>query len=294
MLILWLISALMVVLALWFVLPPLLQQTENRRRDELRAANVLVYQDQYQELETDLRNGLISEEQYQQDKDELERRLLEDVRASKDTHASQSASSLASKRLAYGLGAFIPLAALALYVTVGNPKALTGQATSATGAPLASQQSEMTQQQIEANVGKLAQRLEQNPNDAQGWIMLGRSYASMNRFSDAASAYEQATKLRGNDATVWADYGEALAMASGQRMAGKPLEAVNRALQLDPKNEEALVLAGSAAFQAGDYQKAIDYWQRLLPLLPADSEMAKSVSNQIAKARELAAGRGSR
>ena len=294
MLLLLLICALMVLLALWFVLPPLLEQTENRRRDEVRDANVLVYQDQVQELEADLQNGLISEAQHQQDKDELERRLLEDVGASKNTRSSPSASPLATRKLAYCVGALIPLGAIAVYLTVGNPKALTGQVTTASSPPFAGQTGEMTEQQIEANVEKLARRLEQNPNDAQGWIMLGRSYAGMNRFADAATAYEHATKLRGNDARVWADYGEALAMANGRQMAGKPLEAVNHALQLDPKNQEALVLAGSAAFQTGDYQKAIDFWQRLLPQLPAGSEMAKSVSDQIAKAKQLAEGKTSR
>ncbi len=152
----------------------------------------------------------------------------------------------------------------------------------------------MTPQQIEANVGKLSKRLEANPNDAQGWMMLGRSYMVLERFSDAASAYGRATALNANDASLWADYAEALALANGQQMAGKPLEAANRALQLDPKNERALALAGTAAFQANDYQKAIDYWQKILPLLPAGSEASKTVSDQIAKAKELAAGRSSR
>ena len=83
-------------------------------------------------------------------------------------------------------------------------------------------------------------------------------------------------------------------MVNGQRMAGKPLEAANRALELDPKSERVLVLVGTAAFEAGDYQKAIDYYQRLLELLPPGSGDAKSVADQIAKAKELAAGRGSR
>ncbi|HVS20625.1 MAG TPA: c-type cytochrome biogenesis protein CcmI [Pyrinomonadaceae bacterium] len=290
---LWVIFALLVVLALWFVLPPLWQKGEERKRDELRAANVLVYQDQYRELEADLRNGLISEESYRQDKDELERRLLDDVAASRDL-ISNPASSVTMRKLAYAIGAAIPVTAIALYLYVGNPKALTPQPASQSAPPFAGQQGAMTQQQIQANVAKLAQRLEQNPNDAQGWIMLGRSYTAMERFSDAANAYEHATSLTTNDANVWADYAEAQAMANGQRMAGKPLEAANRALQLDPKNEKALALAGSAAYEAADYQKAIDYWQKLLPLLPANSEAAKTVSDQLAKARELAAGRGSR
>jgi len=146
----------------------------------------------------------------------------------------------------------------------------------------------MSNQQIAANVEKLAKRLEQNPNDAEGWLMLGRSYISMERFADAAAAYEHVTKLNGNNADAWADYAEALAMANGQRLAGKPTDAINRALQIDPKHQKALDLAGSAAYQAGNYKKAIDYWQKLLTQFPAGSEELRTISAQIAKARELA------
>src|SRR2546430_15305896 len=152
MLIVLLICALMVLLALWFVLPPLLQSNEETPRDESRAANVLVYQDQYRELEADLCNGLISEEQYQLDKNELERRLLEDT-AEKSKASKTSSKSANVRKLGYGVGAAIPIAAIAFYFVVGNPKALTGQGASApTTPPFAGQQGQMTPHQIEANV----------------------------------------------------------------------------------------------------------------------------------------------
>jgi cytochrome c-type biogenesis protein CcmH len=116
----------------------------------------------------------------------------------------------------------------------------------------------------------------------------------MERFSDAASAYEHATALNGNDAGIWADYAEAMALSNGQRLAGKPTEAISRALQIDPKNQKALALAGSAAFEGGDYQKAIDYWQKLLPLLPPGSDIAQTVTDEIAKAKKLAGDKGSK
>jgi cytochrome c-type biogenesis protein CcmH len=189
----------------------------------------------------------------------------------------------------------IPIGVIAFYLIVGNPKALSPSLATAGMAPPATQQGgPMSDQQIAANVDKLAKRLEQNPNDAQGWLMLARSYTSMERFSEAASAYERATALNGNDAGIWADYGEALAMSNGHRLAGKPTEAINRALQIDPKNQKALALAGSAAFETGDYQKAVDYWQKLLPLLPPGSDIAQTVNDEIAKAKKLAGDKGSK
>jgi len=283
MLTLWIVAALFILFALWFVLPPLVQKSDDSKGDDLRAANVLIYKDQFKEMESDLKNGLISEEQYQQDKEELERRLLDDVNA---PSSDLSSSSTATRKFAYGVGMALPIGVIAFYLVVGNPQGLSPslpQMASATqpGGP-------MSAQQIAANVEKLAKKLEQNPNDAQGWLMLARSYISMERFADAAAAYEHATALKGNDANIWVDYAEASAMANGQRLAGKPTDAINRALQIDPRNQKALDLAGSAAYQAADYKKAIDYWQKLLTQLPAGSEESRTISEQITKAKQLA------
>src|SRR5207249_11779416 len=106
--------------------------------------------------------------------------------------------------------------------------------------------------------------------------------------------YERAAALHANDEDLWAHYEKVLAFSNGQKLARKPTEAINRALQVDPSNQKALDLAGSAAFQSGDYQKAISYWQQLLKQLPAGSEALRTISDQIAKAKELAGGKGSR
>jgi cytochrome c-type biogenesis protein CcmH len=292
MLTFWIIAALLIMLALWFILPALLQKPAGEEDVERREANILVYKDQHRELDADLNNGLIGKEQYELEKAELERRMLADVTAKSNVTAAHKNRINA---FAYGVAAFIPIGALALYFVVGNPKSVT-----TAGAGPASPQSgpnqpgTMSDQQIAANIQKLADRLKQNPNDVQGWTMLARSYMMQERFSDAVSAYEKLTALNANDADAWADYAEALALANDQNLAGKPTEALNRALKIDPRNQKGLDLAGSAAFQARDYKKAIDYWQQLLKLLPAGSEELQTVTGQISKAKEMAAGKGSK
>jgi cytochrome c-type biogenesis protein CcmH len=284
MLTLWIIAALFIMFALWFVLPPLLQKSEDSKGDDLRAATVLIYKNQFEEMESDLKNGLIGEEQYQQDKEELERRLLDDVNA---PSSDLSSSSTATRKFAYGVGMAIPIGVITFYLAVGNPQGLSPSLPQM-AAPATQPGGPMSNEQIAANVEKLAKKLEQNPNDAEGWLMLARSYMSMERFADAASAYEHATALNGNDANIWADYAAASAMANGQRLAGKPMESISRALQIDPRNQKALDLAGSAAYQAGDYKKAIDYWQKLLTQLPAGSEELRTISAQLDKAKQMA------
>ena len=283
------IAALFVLLIFWFVLPPLLQRPDAKKTDANASANVIIYQDQLEELEADLKTGLIAEDQYQPEKESIERRLLEDVRGRAPLAAR--VPSTRTSVIVYALSVFIPVAAVAFYLFVGNPKALSS-APAPTGPPSAT--GSMSPQQIAANVDKLAERLKQNPNASQGWLMLARSYLMLERYSEAAMAYQRATTLNANDAGLWADYAEALAMANGQNLGGQPTEALNRALQIDPVNQKALDLAGSAAFQAGDYQKAISYWQQLLKQLPAGSEELRTISDQIAKAKELAGGKGSR
>jgi len=121
MLIFWFICAMMVLLALWFVLPALWQTGPDAKTDDARSANLLVYQDQLRELAADLKSGLLSEAQYEQDKEELERRLLEDVG---DGKAKSPAKELRSRALAYTLAVAIPVTVLTFYFVVGSPKAL--------------------------------------------------------------------------------------------------------------------------------------------------------------------------
>ena len=296
MLTFWIIAALMMLLALWFILPALLQKPNDAAEVERREANVLIYRDQNRELEADLKNDLIGEEQYKAEKVELERRLLEDVTAIK----ASAATAKSSNSFAYSVALFIPIGAIAFYLIVGNSNGLNPATAPATMPNAGSEQlgpvsqGQMSQAQVAANVDKLAARLKQNPNDPQGWTMLARSYMMLERFSDAASAYEKLTALSANDADAWADYAEALALANSQNLAGKPTEAINRALQINPKHQKALDLSGSAAYQAGDYNKAIEQWQKLLKLLPPGSDELKTVTEQISKTKELAAGKGSR
>lgn len=286
----------MILLALWFILPALLQKPNDAEEVQRREANVFVYRDQNRELEADLKNGLLDDEQYQAEKAELERRLLEDVTATE----SSATRAKSGNTLAYSVALFIPIGAIVFYLIVGNPKGLNPATAPATIPNAGTEQpgpmspGQMSQAQVAANVEKLAARLKQNPNDPQGWTMLARSYMMLERFSDAASAYEKLTTLSANDADAWADYAEALALANGQNLAGKPTEAINHALQINPKHQKALDLSGSALYQAGDYNKAIEQWQKLLKLLPPGSDELRTVTEQISKTKELVAGKGSR
>jgi cytochrome c-type biogenesis protein CcmH len=288
----WVICAGLILIALAFVLPTAMQragESDREMEDERKEANIAVYRDQLSELESDLRNGIVSDEQYAQDREEIERRLLEDTATSQTTKTVTAPALL--RNTAYLLGIGLPLIAVIFYLNVGSPKSIseTPQVASARGQTAAPQ--ERTQEQIAANVDKLAQRLQSNPNDAQGWTMLARSYNSMEKWSEAAGAYAKATEQSPNNADLWAEYAFATAMANGRSLEGKPMELINRALKVDPQNSKALQLAGSAAFQAKDYKKAIDYWQQILKQVPAGSEVEQAITERIDEAKRLQTGK---
>jgi cytochrome c-type biogenesis protein CcmH len=299
MIIFWLVCAGFVAIALAFVLPPLLQASAvNDHEASTKEANVDVYRDQLSELDADVTNGIVSREQYQQDRDGIERRMLEDVSGgyviSKET--KKKATVATGRGLVYAIALGIPLIAVALYVQLGNRDALSGVSAAArppNQAPFAGgtqPSGQMTEQAIAANVAKLAKRLEQNPGDVQGWIMLGRSYATQEKYGEASNAFGKASALKPDDADLLSDYAFAMAMANGQRLAGQPLELVNKALKLDPENPKALELAGSGAFEAKNYGQAITYWQKLLQKTPADSEVTRALTQRINEAKSLAGG----
>jgi cytochrome c-type biogenesis protein CcmH len=288
----WIFAGLMVAMALLYVLPPLLQRSE-KKINETDRSNVSIYRDQLMELDGDLRDGVLDKEQYEQGRLELQRRLLEDVTPSQGTGGDASPARN-EKTTAIMLGVAIPFLAVLLYFQLGTPQSFSPEQPSAQlrreresgmPPPSAGQPGAPTQQEIEGRVAKLAERLKENPNDAQGWAMLARSYQSFNRYKEASEAYARAAALVGNDAQLWVDYAETLALSNDSRLQGQPLELINKALQLDPDNQKALWLAGNAAYQAEDFQRAISYWEKLAKQLPPGSQGAQAVATTIEDAR---------
>ncbi len=288
------VAALLLAAALLFVIPPLLQR---RRPDTVArsAVNITVYRDQLAELERDLENDIISREQYELGRKELERRLLEDV---DDDEADERSSSVApgvtaGRTSAIMVSVLLTLFALGGYFYLGSPQILDPAFDPQEAAR--EQISQMSESEIAAQINtmvtQLAQRLENDPTDAEGWKMLGRSYIALQRFDDALAAFDNAVRLDADDAQLLADYADALAMAGGESLEGRPLALIRRALEIDPANQKALWLAGTAAYERADFEEALRYWRRLYEVVPKDSPAARTMESNIAEAESLLAGR---
>jgi len=272
----WIAALLLVAVALAFLLPPLLRRAGAGSVTE-DGANLAVYRDQFVELDGDLTRGTISSAQHAQAKAELEQRLLEDVREPAAAGASPPRSS---RTTAIILGIAIPLVAVVLYVVLGTPAALDPDTRLGMSAEEAADRKKMLDL-----TAQLAKKMATRPDDATGWAMLGRSYLSLGKPADAALAFGRAALLKPNDPNAQADFAEALAIAGGGAIGAQAVDAANRALALDPKNQKALALLGTAAFETKDYRKAVALWGRLLAQAPPGSEFARAVEGGIAEAK---------
>lgn len=276
------IAAMLTAVGLAWLLPPLLRREPSTRAVERAAANLGILKDQLAELEAERARGAISPEQYAETKAELERRVLEDVAA--EAQAPPAAVSRSGRATALAIALVVPIAAALIYWQRGDLAAFDPalQKVIADGSP-----HNMAPGEVERIAERLAERLKQEPDNADGWVTLARTYYVMRRFPEAVQAYEQLVKLVPDDANVLADYADALAMARGRRISGEPMALVKRALALDPNHWKALAMAGTEAFDRKDYKTAVEYWERLRSSVPAESEIAKSIANSIAEARQL-------
>jgi len=186
------------------------------------------------------------------------------------------------------LSAFTVGVAVAGYTLIGAPQALDPQARAARAEGSGHA---ITTEQIEGMAEKLAARLKEQPNDPDGWAMLGRSYAVLGKSQLALAAFKQAMVLRPDDPVLLADYADTLALVNGRNLEGEPSRLIARALELDPNNLKALSLAGTAAFIRKDYALALRHWERMVQVSP-DSDFTKQIQGGIEEARRLAAAAG--
>jgi cytochrome c-type biogenesis protein CcmH len=135
----------------------------------------------------------------------------------------------------------------------------------------------MADEQIVAMVDTLAQKMQQNPDDPKGWVLLARSQAALGRYTEAAAAYERAAKLLPADAQLLADYADVVVMSQDGRFDGKPMVIIQKALKLDPNNAKALALAGTAELRFGNREASLKYWKKLKTLVAKDSDDERQV-----------------
>lgn len=259
---------------------------------------------QIRQLDALQASGALPEEAARSARAALEKRLLDLVMASPGGAASTAAPAASpqpaaapSRRLVVSLVLFV-----AAFGAVGTwwlgsrdgwstaPGALPPSVPMGAAAPedSASSPHAMTVAQIQGMVDTLAARMKNEPDNAEGWLMLGRSYAVLGQFEPAVAAYRRVLQLQPRNAQALADLADALAASSDKRFEGEPARLVEQALAADPNNLKALLLAGTVAFDRKDYPAAIRHWEKARTVGPADHALVQQAGENLAEVRQLA------
>jgi cytochrome c-type biogenesis protein CcmH len=159
-------------------------------------------------------------------------------------------------------------------------------AASAADAASAGSGRSLSQDQLQRMVDQVSETLKTKPDDTASWVMLAHSYEMMGRFPEALAAYAKLSALLPKDASVLADYADAMGVANGRSLQGEPAKLIARALALDAKNLKALTLAGKEAFERKAYAESVDYWERARSAA-TDATFIAQIEVNIAESRAL-------
>ncbi len=257
------------------------------------AANVKVYREQIQDLDREHASGHLSQSEWQQSRDELSGRLLQDT-------AQEDEPLVKTQAQAWPTAVFIafalPIAAIGLYLALGKPEALNPMAAAAAAAAASPEQA--APQELSQLAENLANKLQAEPDNLQGWVMLGRTYRSMGNLEAALKAFDRALKLQPDDELSLARV-EVLAAKNQGRFDGEPWRVIREVLQRDPQNYGALLLAGSASYADARYADTLDFWQRARtqlaanhPDVPSLDEALSAVQKEVGAAQSPTAAKG--
>ena len=270
-----LLAAAMLIVALALLLPPLLR-AGSPKSDPAAAARRRM-----KVLQEALDTGVLSKKEFAAKKAELGDQLLSGL----DAPAPRSRTAFFA---AVAVALLLPAGAIVLYRIVGEPRALDPASVTAPAAQAPDEHG----QDMDQAITKLAEKLKQNPGDVAGWTLLGRALLETERFAEGRDALKHAHDLAPADPDVSVAYAEALTLSGdSHRIDGEAKALIDAALKADPQNQRGLWLLGVSAYQEHDYNGAIANWNRLLALMPADSNVTKSIKAQIARAEAERDGR---
>ena len=264
------IALFVAVVFLWFLLRERKPMTQASQAN----ANAKVYRDQILDLDHEHNSGHISDEEWQQSRDELSLRLLEDTSAVDDPAAKTEKPAIWT---AVVLAVALPLGSMGMYMWVGQPEALN---------PLALKTPDQVDPKDLTKMAQtLAEKLQDKPDNLQGWVMLGRTYRTLENFDAALRAYDSALKLTDDD-DLKLERIEVIAMQRQGQFEGEPWNVIREVLQRDPQHFGALLTAGSASYAEGKFADALKYWEQARKPLDANNPDLEGLESAIATVRE--------
>ena len=288
MILFWILTIIMIAVALLLVAPTLLRRGRITASDQNRQ-NVAIARERMEELESDHAKGVLSQEEFDQAEEEVEQLLLLDLETPESASAAETSDFRHGPVTLALLGIALPLVTLLFYLLLGSPQMLDS---SASPAAASSAGHDNMPQSVEEMISRLKERLAQNPEEPNGWYLLGRSYMATSQYPSAVEAFEKLHQLVGDEPEVLLALADAVAMAQGGGLKGRPAELVRKAIEVDPNNPTGLWLAGMVAETEGDLEGALRYWRKLEPMLKDEPEARQQLQDMISRAQQQQAAGG--
>ncbi len=288
MIIFWILAGGLLALALAFILAPLLKSAPPDDALRQDALNLEVFRQRLKELDADLAAGSLDQERYAAARHDLERELLYDVDPEQASPALRRSSSAAGRWLLGGsLAIVLPLSAVLLYLQLGEPDSIDRVQTAASGQGASDADAETAS--LETLIERLETRLEDDPDNLEGWLMLGRTYFATDQMQKGLKAIERAYELAPDQADIKLAYAEALAASSPTKsLEGRPAELIRAVLEQEPEHRIARWLAGMISFQQEQFQSAAVTWRKILEELDPQGEEAANLRQMVAEAETRA------
>ncbi|MCF6249832.1 MAG: c-type cytochrome biogenesis protein CcmI [Methylococcaceae bacterium] len=270
----WLIIFVLLMIAFFIIIPPLWKIRKIQPGD-FDQRNIHIAQQRVQDLNNQLEAGSLTPEQFEEQYDELELSLNDDL----SIKQKGEESSTQGRWVAPVILLLVPLLSISGYLVLGEPDALL----KAQEQP--AQQTMNTGTDINGMISGLIQQLKQQPDNAKGWVKLGRSYKYIKKYQQAVNCFEKAHVLMGDQPEVMLYLADSLAMVNGGQFSDKASELVFKALEISPNNEVGLWLAGMVKTEQKEISQAMQYWLKLETLLPADSNSYRQLQALMATVR---------
>lgn len=266
----WLPAGLLLLVAMSFLLVPLLRGRKAQAEEDRTALNVALYQERVAELQAQQAAGTLTAEQLATGHAEAARELLADA------EREEAAQRRLGQWLPLASALLVPVLGLGLYLQWGGLDQV--------------QQSRELAQMAPRSMSEMTERLEQSvksrPEDPEGWYFLGRTYMAQERAADAAKAFAEAVRLAGREPALLGQWAQAQYFAQNKQWSESLQQLTDEALQADPEEVTSLGLLGIAGYEAGRYADAVRYWERLVAALPAEDPSREAIQSGIARARE--------
>lgn len=266
----WLPAGLLLLTALAFLLIPVLRIRKLQAEEDRTALNVTLYQERLQELEAQRQAGVLDDAQMQAGRAEAARELLD------DTEGVQRRSSVLGGKIPLVSALLVPVLGVALYLHWGALDQV----------EQTRQLAAMQPQSIEEMTARLEQTVKQQPDSAEGWYFLGRTYMAQERAGDAAKAFERAVEIAGRAPELLGQWAQALYFAEGKQWNEQLQGLTDEALKADPEEVTSLGLLGIAAYESQRYADAVRYWERLVAVLPEQDPSRAAIAGGIERARQ--------